>query len=91
VVEALLEATNDKRWQVVKEAITSLGKLKAPVSGRLLAFLSHEIADVRIAAASALGEIGNFATIPELKNLLTDPDTGVQKAASHSINKVQSH
>jgi HEAT repeat protein len=45
--------------------------------------------DVRMAAATALGESGDQATVGQLEVLLKDPDTGVQKAASLALEKLK--
>ena len=45
--------------------------------------------DVRMAAATALGESGDQATVGPLEALLKDPDTGVQKAAKLALEKLK--
>jgi len=90
VVDTLKQALKDDRWQVVKEAIESLGKAQAPVAPCLLPFLRHEIADVRITAALAIADIGDNSPMLELTELLSDPDTGVQKAAARAISRLDS-
>jgi HEAT repeat protein len=90
VINALKEALKDDRWEVVKEAIESLGKVQAPVGSYLIPFLFHEIADVRITAASAIADIGDTTSLLELRELLYDPDTGVQKAAARAIARLDS-
>jgi HEAT repeat protein len=89
VINTLQEALKDVRWQVLKEAIESLRKVQAPVAPHLLPFLRHGIADVRIAAAVAIGEIGDNSSLSELTELLSDPDTGVQKAAAGAIERLE--
>jgi HEAT repeat protein len=86
----LLKSLEDERWEVTKEAILALGKLRTPVSGQLTPFFTHELADLRIAAASAAGEIGEAVFIPNLKALLGDPDTGVQKTAARALGQIES-
>jgi HEAT repeat protein len=73
---------------VVKEALAGLGKLRAPAAASLIPFLSHEVADVRIAAATALGESGEKAAVRKLEALVTDPDTGVRKAARRALERL---
>jgi len=89
VINTLQEALKDERWQVLKEAIESLRKIQAPVAPRLLPFLRHGIADVRIAAAAAIGEIEDNSSLLALTKLLSDPDTGVQKAAAGAIERLE--
>lgn len=87
-VVALTGALDDTHWQVTKEALLSLGKLRAGGSAPLAWFLSHEIADVRIAAATALGDCRVDTAVTELEALLNDPDTGVQKAARRALERL---
>jgi len=89
VIDTLRQALEDDRWQVVKEAIQSLGKVKAPLGPYLIPFLFHELADVRIAAASAIADIGDTSSLLELRKLLRDPDTGAQKAAARAIARLE--
>jgi HEAT repeat protein len=86
----LLKSLEDERWEVTREAILALGKLRAPVSQRLAPFFTHGLADMRIAAAAAAGEIGEAVLIPYLKVLLGDPDTGVQKTATRALAQIES-
>jgi HEAT repeat protein len=44
---------------------------------------------MRIAAATAAGEIGEPVFIPHLKALLADPDTGVQKTAARALRQIE--
>jgi HEAT repeat protein len=81
-------ALHDTHWQVAKEALVSLGKLRAQATSRIVPLLSHGIADVRIAAATALGESGDKTTAGRLDILLKDPDTGVQKAARLALKRL---
>jgi HEAT repeat protein len=87
--QVLVKSLADDRWEVAKEAITGLGKLRTPVSQQLIPFFTHELADMRIAAAAATGEIGDPVFIPQLKALLADPDTGVQKTAARALRQIE--
>jgi HEAT repeat protein len=87
--QALLEALVDEHWEVVKEGIVSLGKLRAPVLRQLTRFFAHHLADIRIAAAIAAGEIGEPEFKSCLETLAQDPDTGVQKAAQRSLRQIE--
>jgi HEAT repeat protein len=62
--------------------------VSAPVAASLIPFLSHAVADVRIAAATALGESGDKAAALQLEALIRDPDTGVQKAAHRALERL---
>jgi HEAT repeat protein len=87
---ALLDSLNDSSWQVVRESVVSLGKLRPPGLGEVARLLLHELADLRIAVAVALGESRNPAWIERLEPLLNDPDTGVQKSARRAIERLAS-
>jgi HEAT repeat protein len=87
----LIAALDDDRWEVVKEAIVSLGKSRTPVFRPLAQFFTHELADIRIAAAAAAGEIAEPEFKPYLEALLQDPDTGVQKAARRALSQIEKH
>ena len=73
---------------MAREAALSLSRLQAGGDERLAGLLLHELADLRIAAAVALGESQNPAWIARLEPLLNDPDTGVQKSARRAIERL---
>ena len=50
--------------------------------------LSHELADLRIAGAVALGESQNPSWIDRLEPLLNDQDGGVRKSARLAIEQL---
>jgi HEAT repeat protein len=85
---ALVQALSDEHWEVMKEAIVSLGSLRTPISGELRRFFRHELADVRLAAAVAAGQIGSADLESDLRALAADPDTGVRKAAFRALQRV---
>lgn len=82
---ALRRALRDAHPEVVREAIRSLGKLQAPVAEYLAPFLENESREIRIAAAKALGQIGEASSRFALAALLHDSDKGVIRAALHAI------
>jgi|GEM_PF-1663726 len=82
---ALQRALRDSQPEVVREAIRSLGKLRAPVAQYLAPFLENESREIRIAAAKALGQIGEASSRFQLAALLHDSDKGVIRAALHAI------
>ena len=86
----LLKSLEDDRWEVTREAILALGNLRTPIAEQLIPFFTHELADMRIAAATAAGEIGEAIFVPHLKSLLGDPDTGVQKTATRALGQIES-
>ena len=85
---ALRDTLGDSAWQVAREAALSLSRLQGGGDERLAGLLLHELADLRMAAAVALGESRNPAWIARLRPLLNDPDTGVQKSARRAIERL---
>jgi HEAT repeat protein len=86
----LRAALSDGYWQVQKEAIAALGRLRAAAAASdLLRFLEHEMSDMRRAAAYALGDIGATQAIPALRALAADPDIEVRKAATRAVEALQ--
>jgi HEAT repeat protein len=89
-VAALRNTLGDPAWQVEREAVLSLSRLQASDDERVARLLFHELADLRAAAASALGESLNPAWIARLELLLNDPDAGVEKSARRAIERLAS-
>jgi len=89
-VFALRQALRDENTDVVREALTSLGKGHGPVDEDLEKFLSHPLADLRLAAAKAIGEIGETGSRVRLATLLQDSDPGVARAALKAISRLES-
>jgi len=52
---ALFDSLGDPAWQVIREAARGLARLRAGGDGRVARLLQHPIAEVRAAAATALG------------------------------------
>jgi HEAT repeat protein/beta-lactamase regulating signal transducer with metallopeptidase domain len=67
--------------------------VRYPLSGRaaaLAAALSDPVADVRMAAVSALGRLGDTTVVNALINALTnDTDDGVRKAAAWALGELE--
>ncbi len=76
-VAGLKRALRDEYAQVAREAISSLGRIRAPVSAAIAPLLDHEVAEVRIAAMKALGEMGDSAFRVQLSRMLNDPSPEV--------------
>lgn len=87
-VNALRDALNDPVWQVVREALIGLSRLRAPVGEYLDLLLTHELADIRIAALQAVGAAGELERISLIQFLLSDEDSRVQKAARRAIQSI---
>ena len=75
---------------MTREAALSLSRLQAGADERLAGLLLHELADLRIAAVTALGESQDPAWITRLEPFLNDPDTGVRKSARRAIERLAS-
>jgi len=87
---ALRNTLGDPAWQVEREAVLGLSRLQASDDERVARLLSHDLADLRAAAAAALGECKNPAWIAWLEPLLNDQDAGVQKATRRAIGRLAS-
>jgi HEAT repeat protein len=93
------EALQKKAWDILWEglhdgsankrsnAIRALGILSDdPVAAQLAEYgLDDREAEVRAAAATALGEMGSAASISKLENALPDKSISVAVAAAHSL------
>jgi HEAT repeat protein len=96
---ALAQASEQAAWDVLRLAQRSHTTLKRVTSVRALGFLTDDLRavmlaeealsdknpDVRAAAATALGQIGSTASVPALKNALTDKVVAVVLAASNAL------
>jgi hypothetical protein len=93
-VPVLTAALQDQEWQVRGVAALALGQFGNEAPGEtvtaLINGLSDDYAPVRMAAATALGEIGVGArqAVPGLRDLETDEDPRVRAAAEKSVFKL---
>ena len=86
---AALKATlEDPAWQVVREAALSLARLQVDAGEGVAKLLTHELSDLRIAGAVALGASQNPSWIDRLEPLLNDQDGGVRKSARLAIEQL---
>ena len=86
-VAALVEMTRDADRSGAFEAVNALGRIglqSETAQGALLSALGHDDADVRRAAARAVGRIGPSA-IPRLKDALYGQDTEIQRNAAEAL------
>ena len=90
-VPALIQALQDKDWQVQATAAYTLGRLGSEARSAIPA-LSQAIkvnnADIRFVAVQALGEIGSEAVVPALIEALQDKDENVRVSAVEALNKI---
>ncbi|ACK64836.1 HEAT domain containing protein [Rippkaea orientalis PCC 8801] len=90
-VPALIEALQDKDWQVQAVAAYTLGRFGSEAKSAIPALskaIKAENADVRFVAAKALGEIGSEAVVPALIEALQDKDENVRVNAAESLKKI---
>jgi HEAT repeat protein len=90
-VSALIEALQDKDWQVQVVAAYTLGRFGSEAKSAIPALskaIKAENADVRFVAAKALGEIGSEAVVPALIEALQDKDENVRVNAAESLKKI---
>jgi HEAT repeat protein len=72
---------------VTKEAALALGALGVRSHARAIHHrLNSDLADLRKAAVSALAELGAVFAVPRMRELLTDPDAEVSKAARRALH-----
>ena len=85
---ALRSSLDDPAWQVIAEALSSLARISAEADRTILALLHHEMADVRLAAATVVGQSNDPLFAPYLGPILNDPDDSVKKAARLAIARL---
>ena len=88
-ITGLRRALQDEHAEVVREAISSLGRIRAPVSTSIAPFLRHEVTAVRIVAIKVLGEIGDSAFRVHLLRMLNDPSPEVIAVALNLLARPQ--
>src|SRR5512144_840065 len=96
---AQAQAPVDKAWGILKQGVSDKSFETRANTFRALALLvnnptaqsmaekalSDERAEVRTAAASALGQMGAKSSIPKLENAARDKDVGVVFAATDAL------
>lgn len=94
IISALLECLHDEDCLVCDAAGEALSGMGAAAIPGLINVLKVESADVRSAAATALGQIGDESAIPHLVDLLEDintprwDDTPVNVAAATALEQI---
>ena len=84
-VTALDSAYSQERISAIETLVQSKG---SEVQGVLLEALKHPITDVRVAAAEALGKIGDACAVSALCDVLHDTDASV-RAAAGALGKIR--
>ena len=90
VSQALVDALADGYWQVRLQAARALGRWRAVHAvDALAALFAHPISNLRKEAALALGEIGQAAALPTLRNAQSDGDPEVVKAVRIALAQIE--
>ena len=90
VVAALAGALHDSDGEVRKEAVFSLGQLRAPQSAAALASaLTDQDDEVRAQAAFALGQIRSEAAVGPLTQALGDKEAEVRQQAVFALGQIR--
>ncbi|MCX5964592.1 MAG: HEAT repeat domain-containing protein [Cyanobacteria bacterium] len=91
VIPQLLETLKSRDWKVKVIAAHTLGlygKQAQSVISELSSLMQDENADVRFAAAKALGKIGSKEVVSALAQALQDKDENVRFASAEALVKV---
>jgi len=88
-VPILIDTLHNKDNDIRTNAITALTKLGLPAVTGLHNVLYDSDRTVRLAAAQALGEIGDITAIPDLLKMLRDIDEDVRVNAVEAIGKIK--
>ena len=90
VTHALVDALADDYWQVRLQAARALGRWRATHAvDALAALFAHPISNLRKEAALALGETGEAAALPALRNAESDGDPEVVKAVRIALAQIE--
>jgi HEAT repeat protein len=96
-IDSLMAALENTSIDLVSEIVTAIGKTERErvyASQRLVAYLNSKelstghLAIVKQEIAAALGNLGNIHTVPDLVQLLEDPDDRVKLYAMTAISKL---
>jgi HEAT repeat protein len=95
-VDALIQAINDPKWRVRRNAIVSLGKIGSPSAvPELIKCLKDENWIIRSKAVHSLGEIGSIEVVPlaeaddAIIYICKDKDESVQQEAIAALGKIR--
>lgn len=87
-VMPLVDAIQDRFWEVQEKASGSLIKLGAPSVEPLLPLLQHRKKEVRTIVAKTLGGIGDRRAVESLMPLLSDFEEEVRTATIEALGKI---
>jgi hypothetical protein len=85
--EPMIEALKDPSPDVRSSAVGALSSFKghAGVLAAILPLLNHAEEQVRVAAASALGYLGDPRAVPDLRRAMSDPAEQVRYFADYAL------
>ncbi|HET7288729.1 MAG TPA: HEAT repeat domain-containing protein, partial [Pyrinomonadaceae bacterium] len=88
--ETLIATLSDTDWRVRRLAAWALNEMKErrAVAALCQLLLGDARAEVRGAAADALGEIASAEALPSLQQALNDPETAVRAKVSRAIAEI---
>jgi HEAT repeat protein len=89
--ETLIATLSDADWRVRRLAAWALNEMKEKraVTALCQVLLGDARAEVRGAAAEALGEIASAEALPSLQQALNDPETAVRAKVSWAIAEIE--
>ena len=89
--ETLIATLSDADWRVRRLAAWALNEMKEKraVAALCQLLLGDSRAEVRSAAAEALGEIASRDALPSLQRALNDPEVGVRAKANWAIAEIE--
>ncbi len=89
--ETLIATLSDTDWRVRRLAAWALNEMKErrAVAALCQLLLGDSRAEVRGAAAEALGEIASAEALPSLQQALNDPETAVRSKVSWAIAEIE--
>jgi len=89
--ETLIVTLSDSDWRVRRLAAWALNEMKEQraVAALCNVLLTDTRAEVRSAAAEALGEIASAEALPSLKHALNDVEPGVRAKATWAISEIE--
>src|SRR6185503_9257526 len=89
--ETLIVTLSDADWRVRRLAAWALNEMKEELAVPALCnlLLGDSRAEVRSAAAEALGEIASAEALPSLKHALNDVEPGVRAKATWAISEIE--
>ena len=86
---AVTAGLQNQAWRVREMACRVSAARGLAVSAELGVLLADDVARVRAAAARALGEVGDAASVDGIRALLKDPEIDVRRGAQEGLAKLR--